>query len=46
MFLSFYGIGLAAIGAISGFPLFLASSVFSPLAENSHQMAKLADLGA
>lgn len=45
MFLGFYGIGLAAIGAISGFPLFLAHSVFSPLAESSHQMAVLADLG-
>lgn len=26
-FLSFYGIGLAAVGAISGFPIFLAHSI-------------------
>lgn len=45
MFLSFYGIGLAAIGAISGFPIFLAHSVFAPLADNSKQMAILSSLG-
>lgn len=41
MFLGFYGIALAAIGAICGFPLFLAHSVFAPLADNAYQMAKL-----
>jgi hypothetical protein len=45
MFLSFYGVGLAAIGAISGFPLYLAHSSFAPLANNSLQMTKLSELG-
>jgi Na+/H+-translocating membrane pyrophosphatase len=41
MFLGFYGVGLAAIGAVCGFPIFLAHSIFAPLASNAHQMAKL-----
>jgi Na+/H+-translocating membrane pyrophosphatase len=45
MLLSFYGVGLAAIGAISGLPIFLAHSIFAPLASNSHQMAILSGLG-
>jgi len=45
MFLGFYGIALAAIGALCNMPILLALDSMSPITSNANQMVRLAQLG-
>jgi Na+/H+-translocating membrane pyrophosphatase len=45
MLLSFYGVGLAVVGVLSGMPIFLVHHILGPLADSSYNMALLLNLG-